>query len=77
MSEIIGKILNELERAETIHPDWPCDVIHQAAIVCEESGEMLREALHVEYEGACKTELKNELIQTAAMCLRMLMNLKD
>ena len=68
-------ILEELRRAERKHPEWPSDIVHQAAIVAEESGEAVRAALQLHYEGGTKSELKTELVQTAAMCLRMLINL--
>ena len=65
-------ILDELRRAEEIHPEFPDDVIHQVAIMAEESGEAVRAALHYVYEEGTKEELQAELIQTAAMCVRCL-----
>ena len=38
---VLAQIFSEIDRAEKLHPDWPTDPIHQAAIVCEESGELL------------------------------------
>jgi hypothetical protein len=75
-SEIIQRILAELEKAEAKHPSWPDDLLHQIAIVNEESGEATRAALHCVYEGGTKDDLQTELIQTAAMCVRMLKNLE-
>ncbi len=72
---IIPDILDELELAEIKHPDWPTDIIHQMAIVIEEAGEAMRAAVQCEYEGRPIQPLKKELIQTAAMCIRMLNNL--
>jgi NTP pyrophosphatase (non-canonical NTP hydrolase) len=74
--EAIYKIREELEKAETKHPDWPCDILHQIAIVNEESGEATRAALHFEYEGGELDDVEAELIQTAAMCVRMLKNIE-
>ncbi len=48
------------------------DDIHQAAIVGEESGEVLQAALQITYEHGRPGALRAELIQTAAMVLRML-----
>jgi hypothetical protein len=72
----ISRIREELEKAEVKHPDWPCDILHQIAIVNEESGEATRAALHFEYEGGKLDDVENELIQTAAMCIRMLVNIE-
>ena len=72
---LIHEILDELDRAEAKHPDWPDDILHQIAIVNEESGEATRAALQLEYEVGSKEDLRKELIQTAAMCVRMIINL--
>lgn len=69
-------ILKELAKAEEKHPNWPADVLHQIAIVNEESGEATRAALQLTYEGGDLAALKTELVQTAAMCIRMLKNLE-
>lgn len=71
----IEQILFELSKAETKHPAWPSDVIHAVAIMQEESGEAIRAAVQYVYEGGELAEVKKELIQTAAMCLRCLKNL--
>ncbi|WP_272149788.1 hypothetical protein [Tenacibaculum aiptasiae] len=72
----ITKIKEELGKAETKHPNWPKDILHQIAIVNEESGEATRAALQFEYEGGKIEEVEKELIQTAAMCIRMLKNIR-
>ena len=68
-------ILCEVNRAKEIHPEWPDDVIHAVAIVAEESGEAVRAALNYAYHGGAKKDIKTELIQTAATCIRALNNL--
>lgn len=75
-SEIIGDVLDELCRAETKYPDWPTDLIHQVAIMQEESGEAIRAALNHVYHGEPIEDVRAELVQTAAMCLRCLKNLE-
>lgn len=73
---IVKSILDELERAEAKFPHWPESVVEQAAIVCEESGELIRAALQLKYEGGNVEDCRKEAIQTAAMCIRFLKNLK-
>ena len=75
-SEIIGDVLDELCRAEAKYPDWPTDLIHQVAIMQEESGEAIRAALNHVYHGEPIEDVRAELVQTAAMCLRCLKNLE-
>ena len=48
---IIGDIVAELRRAEAKYPAWPADLIHQVAIMQEESGEAIRAALNHAYHG--------------------------
>lgn len=74
-NEAIQKIQEELVKAESKHPFWPTDILHQIAIVNEESGEATRAALQYQNEKGELKEVQTELIQTAAMCIRMLKNL--
>lgn len=77
MTEIFSDIQSELDRAKKLHPDFPESVVRMVAIMAEESGEALREANRIEDDGNGDVEaLKTELIQTAAMCVRCLENLK-
>lgn len=66
----IQQIVDELGRAMQKHPAWPSDIIHQAAIVSEESGEAIRAALQAKYEGGGLSHLQTEYKQTGAMALR-------
>lgn len=75
VKQAIMKAAFELNRAIAKHPEWPADHIHQAAIVAEESGELVRSALQHHYEGGKFQELYIEAKQTAAMGLRMMLNL--
>lgn len=74
-TQAINEILAELDRAVKVHPHWPDDIIHGAAIVGEESGELIRAAINKVYEGGDIEEVRKEAIQTAATCIRLLINL--
>jgi len=71
---VLESITLELEKAKIQHPHWPSDILHQIAIVNEESGEATRAALQHVYEKGSYSSVRKELIQTAAMCIRMLQN---
>lgn len=66
------EIQQELERAEKKHPVFPKDMFHQLAIMQEEAGEVTKAVLHYHYEGGTIGDIHDELVQTAAMCMRML-----
>lgn len=74
IGHILSVILDELHSAESKYPEWPKDKIHQAAIVNEESGELIRAALQHKYEGGYDRNIQKEAIQTAAMGIRLLKN---
>lgn len=69
---ILKLIESELERAEKKHPDFPLDKFRQLAIMQEEAGEVTKAVLHHYYENGPLQDIKDELVQTAAMCVRML-----
>lgn len=72
---ILSDILDELHRAKAKFPEWPTDPIHCAAIVGEESGELLRAALQWKYENGILDSLHEESVQTAAMSIRFITQL--
>jgi hypothetical protein len=74
-SAALDVIMEELMKAEKKHPIWPADPIHAAAIVAEESGELVRASLQFHYEKGSKLEIMKEAAQTAATCIRLLKNL--
>lgn len=67
---ILTELDAELRSAERVFPFWPDDVIHGVAIVAEEGGESLRAANQVHWDGLSPLELRKELVQTGAMCIR-------
>jgi len=67
----------ELIKAKQKHPDYPDDMFRQVAIINEESGEATKAVLHYHYENGSIEDIKKELIQAAAMCMRMLEKLTD
>ena len=73
--EKYGEIDSELRRAEKQHPVFPSDMFQQLAIMQEEAGEVTKAVLHFQYENGTIENVRNELVQTAAMCMRMLQNL--
>lgn len=66
----------ELKRAKKKHPIYPISMYEQLAIMQEEAGEVTKAVLHFHYEKGSLDDVKNELIQTAAMCMRMLESLE-
>jgi hypothetical protein len=75
LSVAIEAIVWEVERAERKHPVWPTDVIHMAAIVGEESGELTQAALQHVYEGRSIHQVTMEACETAATAIRLIKNL--
>lgn len=70
-----AEIDSELIKAKKKHPHFPDDMFKQLAILQEEAGEVTKAVMHLHYEGGSVEDVKMELIQTAAMCVRMLENL--
>lgn len=80
-AEIIEEILTELNRARAKFPTWPDDPIHAAAVLLEESGELMKAVLEACYQKEPDghflqlIEVRNEAVQTAAMAIRFLVSL--
>jgi hypothetical protein len=70
-------IVFELNSAIEAHPSWPSDMIHKAAIVQEEAGELIKAAVQFQYEDGSISEIVKEARQTGAMALRFLLNLSN
>lgn len=77
LENALALVMAECHRAETLHPVWPWDHIHQAAIIAEEAGECLQAALnHREGKGS-KRPMITEAVHTAAMAIRFLKNIEE
>lgn len=77
MNEILKKIRKEVRSAEEDWPAWPRCKFHQCNIMIEEAGEATRALNEAHNENSDDLFwYKKELIQTAAMCVRILKNLE-
>ena len=68
-------VQKELQRANKLHPNFPKDIFQQLAIMQEEAGEVTKAVLDYHFGKDTIEHVREELIQTAAMCMRMLQNL--
>ena len=77
IEEVIPLVLNELNRAEEAHPDWSGDPVRAAAIVAEESGELVKAVLDREEKNTSRYAIITEAVQTAASAIRFLKNFEE
>ncbi len=78
MAVIIIGVVEELRKAEKKHPDWSgYDLFGQVCIMQEEAGEVSKAVIDFHNGSGTIQEFKVELMQTAAMCMRILKNLED
>lgn len=73
--DVLDEFHQELTRAERKFPGWPTDIVHAAAVLQEEAGELGQAALQITYDGADITRARCEAVQVGAMALRFLLNL--
>ena len=71
-AEAIALVVAEIERAESKFPGWPSDPVHAAAVVCEESGELMQAALNHTYHWGNDEHMLTEAVQVAAMAIRFI-----
>lgn len=71
-AEIWRAVVSEVKRAETKFPEWPTDMIHAAAIVAEEAGELSQAAIKWTYEGGDIEAAQKEATQVAVTAIRFL-----
>lgn len=85
METHLAAILHELAHAKVRYPDdespWDTwDFVHMCSVMMEEAGEAVREANKTEEVGDDAPHclaLYNELAQTAAMCIRIMEEIKN
>lgn len=74
---IYKEVENELQKAIKKHPKYPDDIFIQVAIMNEEAGEVTKAVLDYHTGDGSIEDLRIELRQTAAMCVRMLNAIKE
>jgi hypothetical protein len=75
INEITSEIYEELERAESLHPKFPTDLVYQCAIMIEEAGETMKAVLDYKSGKCPRSDIVKEAIQTGAMVIRFLKNI--
>lgn len=70
----IGLVLEELHSAKRMWPQWPSDQIHAAAIVAEESGELVKSVNDYTFKAGPFEPARNEAVQVGAMAIRFIAN---
>jgi len=77
IEQIIIEVLQELEHAENIHPNYPTNEFEALAIWQEEIGEVTKALLDAKHKGANRSDIELEAIQAIAMGFRFLKNLRE
>lgn len=70
-------IIVELDRATRQHPEWPDDIIHAAAVIMEEAGELMKACLDLVYFGGSERSVRNEVVSVAAMAERFMLHFPE
>lgn len=75
--EAIQTIERELDDALKQWPAWPVDPVHAAAVIAEETGELVQACLDFTYalSSFYGDSIQKEAAQVGAMAIRMLMHL--
>lgn len=86
-ADVWKEIANEIRIAVDIHPNYPTDPLRRVALICEESGEALKEALDLtrptdevlasfSESAVVQFNMRREVVQTAAMAVKMLIEMR-
>ena len=83
-NDVLDIVLHELAVAEAVHPTYPSDPLRRTALVAEEAGEAVREALDLTRSSLpaaqlapTRKRLERELIHTAAMAVKALIAMRE
>ena len=77
IEKIIASVFAEIERAETLHPAWPRDVVKACSLLAEEAGEAVRAANTFDETRTGRKDIVAEAIHTAATAIRLLKNIEE
>ncbi len=77
IEKVIASVFAEIERAETLHPVWPRDVVKACSLLAEEAGEAVRAANTFDETRTGKKDIVTEAIHTAATAIRLLKNIEE
>ncbi len=77
IEKVLEMVFAECSRAEKIHPVWPRNHIHQAAICAEEAGELLQASLNHDEKKGTKQAMITEAVHAAAVAIRFLKNIEE
>jgi hypothetical protein len=72
-SAIFLKVLDELNRARTKHPEWPDSAIVRMSFVSEELGEAVKAVNEWVFDAQPFSEVEKELVHTISTAFRFLM----
>ena len=77
LNDNLRQIIIAYKHACGKHSYFPTNIFEQLSIMIEEAGEVAKAVNDFKFSGGSISCVKDELYQTAAMCLRMLNNLND
>ena len=69
--------MTELNQAEEALPNWPKDDVKAAAVVAEESRELVKAVLDHEEKNTSRYAIIIEAVQTAASAIHFLKNFEE
>ena len=76
-SNEISQVMSAYYDACKKHPEFVTDLFRGSTILSEESGEVAKAVIDYHYANGSVNDIINELSQTAAVCIRMLIVLNE